>query len=114
MKCFRVLMAISWVLIMALTIHVVSAHGLNWPVVFIGDLFEFNWRSQFYVDFSVLLLILFLWINWREASTMKGLVCGLLSVFMGGMFAFAYLVYESYVAKGNVKAFLLGAHYRNE
>ena len=114
MTIFRLSMAASWVLIMSLTLYIVSVHGINWPVVFFGDLFSFDWRSQFNTDFLIHLVLLFSWVYWREASKIKGLVYGLLSVFMGGMFGFAYLLYASYAAKGNVKAILLGSHYNGE
>lgn len=114
MTTFRLAMAASWVLIMGLTIYIVSVHGFNWPAVFFGDLLNVDWRTQFNIDFLFHLLILFSWVYWREASKLKGLIYGFLSVIMGGMFGFAYLLYASYTAKGNVKAILLGSHYNGE
>ena len=114
MTIFRLSMAASWVLIMSLTIYIVSVHGFNWPVVFFSDVLGFDWRSQFNTDFLIHLFILFSWVYWREESKVKGVVYGFLSVIMGGMFGFAYLLYASYAAKGNVKALLLGSHYNGE
>ena len=41
---------------------------------------------------------------------MKGHVCGFLSIVMGGMFSFPYILYAIYVAKGDPKGILLGEH----
>lgn len=113
MTIFRASMAASWVLIMGVTIYVVAVHGINWPVVYFGDLFALNWRSQFNLDLLIHLALFYSWVYWREESKTKGMVYGFLTL-MGGMFSFAYLLYASYAAKGNVKKFLLGMHYKEE
>lgn len=114
MTLFRLSMAASWVMIMSLTLYVVSSYGVNWPAVYFGDLIAMNWRTQFNADFLVHLLLLCSWVYWREESKVKGAIYGFLSIIMGGMFGFAYLLYASYAAKGNVKAILLGSHYKGE
>lgn len=52
------------------------------------------------------------WISWREGFTAKGYVFGFLSIVMGGMFSFPYLLYTTYTAKGNAIEVLLGTHER--
>ena len=114
MKGFRIFMAVAWVAIMASTIYAANALGYFWPAVYFGDLFDHPWRSQFNTDFLIHLFILCSWIYWRESSKIKGAIYGFLSIFMGGMFGFAYLFYASYTARGNVSAMLLGSHYQGE
>lgn len=110
MTLFRILLALSWVLIMASTIYAVNQAGFNWPKVYIGDLFGHPWRSQFNTDFLIHLFLLCSWIYWREESKLKGAVYGFLSIIMGGMFGFAYLLHATYKSKGDVSAILLGSH----
>jgi hypothetical protein len=100
---------VSAVAIFLLTYVVTASHGFNWPAMAIGDIFALNWRSQFNVDFIVHLLLLATWISWREGFTAKGFVFGFLSIVMGGMFGFPYILYATYVAKGDPKALLLGS-----
>lgn len=50
------------------------------------------------------------WIVWREGNTFKGYVFGFLSIFLGGMFGFPYILYATYKAQGNPKLIVLGAH----
>jgi len=67
-----------------------------------------NWRTQFDFDFIVHLLILALWISWREGFTAKGYFFGALSIVMGGMFSFPYLIHASLKSRGDVEMLLLG------
>lgn len=50
---------------------------------------------------------------WREGFTAKGYIFGFLSVFMGGMFGFPYLLHAIYKAKGDPKLMLLGVNAGN-
>jgi len=114
MTNFRVFLALSWVLIMGITLYAVSQLGYNWPAVFFTDLVGNEWRSQFNTDFLIHLFLLCAWIYWREESKVKGAVYGFLSIFLGGMFGFAYLLFHTFKANGNMKAILLGSHYNGE
>lgn len=78
------------------------------------DLIAMSWRSQFDTDFLIYLLLGATWISWREGFTLKGHVFGFLSVFLGGMFSFPYLLHTTYTANGNPKAILLGIHVTQE
>lgn len=111
MHLLRMFLFISTVIIFAVSVFVVSTTGINWPVVFFGDLIELDWRSQFNIDFLIHLFLLATWIAWREGFTTKGFVFGFLSIFMGGMFGFPYLLHATYKAKGDPKAVLLGVHH---
>ncbi|MDH3607765.1 MAG: hypothetical protein OEQ24_00805 [Gammaproteobacteria bacterium] len=110
MNLLRLYLVASTVIIFALSIYVVATGGINWPVVYFGDILGFDWRSQFNIDFLIHLFLLAIWISWREGFTAKGNIFGFLSIFMGGMFGFPYLLYATYKANGNPKLVLLGVH----
>ena len=108
MALLKIFLIISAVIIFAVTFVVVTSHGINWPSVFFGDVLEMNWRTQFNVDFLIHLLLLATWIAWRERFTAKGYLFGFLSIFMGGMFGFLYILYASMQSKRDPKVMLLG------
>ncbi|GAB4196068.1 MAG: hypothetical protein Tsb002_29160 [Wenzhouxiangellaceae bacterium] len=110
MTIIRAFLVVSTVLIYILTAIACVYHGFNWPAVAINDLMALNWRTQFDTDFIVYLLIVATWIAWREGLTAKGAAFGLVSIVMGGMFSFPYILYATYQANGNPKALLLGVH----
>ena len=110
MAMLRFFLLVSTILIYVFTYFAVAAQGINWPAVAFGDILALNWRSQFDVDFVIHLLLLATWISWREGFSMKGHVFGFLSIVMGGMFSFPYLLSAIYVAKGDPKRILLGDH----
>lgn len=98
------------VAIYALTLIATLKSGPNWPAVAIGDLLELGWRSQFDTDFLVHLFLLATWVVWREGATAKAYLYGFLSIVLGGMFSFPYIVYATYKARAEPKALLLGVH----
>lgn len=110
MKLLRIFLLAATIIIFAITYYAVVSKGINWPAVFFGDLLGLDWRSQFNADFLIHLFLLATWIAWREGFTPKGYVFAFLSIFMGGMFGFPYLLYATYQAKGDPKLVLLGVH----
>lgn len=108
MATLRIFLLASTVSIYLFTYFALSESGINWPAVAIGDILALNWRSQFDIDLVIHLLLLATWISWREGFSLKGHVFGVLSIVMGGMFSFPYLIYATYAAKGDPKAVLLG------
>ena len=114
MFILRTFLIVSTALIYVMTLIATVNHGVNWPAVAVQDLIALDWRSQFDADFLIYLLLGATWISWREGFTPKGHLFGFLSVFMGGMFSFPYLLHATYQAKGNPKAVLLGIHTEHE
>ena len=110
MTTLRALLIVSTIAIYLFTYAAAASHGVNWPAVAINDILALNWRSQFDIDFVLHLLLLATWISWREGFTAKGYAFGFLSIVMGGMFSFPYILYATYIAKGDPKEVLLGAH----
>ena len=113
MTLLRILLILSTVAIYLLTYFALVSQGANWPAIAISDIQALNWRSQFDVDFLIHLLLLAIWISWREGFTPKGHVFGFLSIILGGMFSFPYLIHASYIAKGNPAKILLGKSYQS-
>ncbi len=103
-------MAISTIAIYTLTVIAIKSQGWNWPAIAINDLLALNWRTQFDFDFIIHLLLLALWITWRGGATAKAYLFGFLSIFMGGMFSFPYIIFATYKAKAKPRELLLGVH----
>ncbi|MDJ0788423.1 MAG: hypothetical protein QNK05_16575 [Myxococcota bacterium] len=108
MPTLRLFLIVATVAIYAMTVIASVSHGINWPAVAVADLMELSWRSQFNTDFLIYLLLFAAWITWREGGTPKGYAFGVLSVVMGGMFSFPYLLRATYVGNGDPRAVLLG------
>lgn len=110
MKILRYFLVLSTIIIYSMTVIAMNGYGFNWPAVAVGDLMGLNWRSQFDIDLIIHLILLASWVVWREGATARAYLYGFLSVVMGGMFSFPYIVYASIQANGNVKTMLLGVH----
>jgi hypothetical protein len=106
----RTFLVASTVAIFAISIYAAVTKGINWPAIYFGDLLHLDWRSQFNTDFLIHLFLLATWITWREGFTAKGFLFGFLSIFMGGMFGFPYLLVVTYKEKGDPRGVLLGVH----
>jgi uncharacterized membrane protein (DUF485 family) len=110
MKAFRILLTVSTLVIYMLTVIAIVAHGWNWPAIAINDLLALNWRTQFDFDFIIHLLLLASWVVWREGANARAYLFGFLSIVMGGMFSFPYIIYATYKASGKPRALILGVH----
>ena len=110
MNGLKLFLIASTVMIYGVTVLAVQAEGFFWPAVYFGDLAEFNWRTQFNADFLVHLFLLATWISWREGFTPKGFLLGFLSIFMGGMVGFPYILWAIIKSGGDPKKTLLGVH----
>ena len=111
MTASRIFLILATVLIYAITVVATMSYGPNWPAVALSDLAALNWRSQFDADFILYLIIFATWVSWREGFTARTHALGVLSIVMGGMFGFPYLLYATYVAEGDPKRVLLGKQY---
>jgi len=109
MIAFRAFLVVVFLVIAGYTLAVVANHGLNLLAVFFGDITAMRWPGQFNLDFMCMLLLAGLWVGWRHRFSVAGMVLGLLAVFGGALFLSAYLLVESFRAKGDVRTLLLGA-----
>ena len=110
MNALRIMLVTSTVAIYALTVIAIMSQGWNWPAVAINDLLALDWRTQFDFDFIIHLLLLASWVVWREGANANAYVFGLLSIIMGGMFSFPYIILATYKARAKPRALLLGVH----
>ena len=114
MKILCIILLLSTVWIYIFTFIAIMSQGWNWPAIAINDLLALNWRTQFDFDFLIHLLLLASWVIWREGANSKAYLFGFLSVFLGGMFSFPYILFATYKAKAQPRAILLGVHVENE
>lgn len=110
MTLLRTYLLTAMLVIFVATIYVVITMGINWPVVFFGDILSLNWRSHINVDFLLHLCLLAIWVIWREGFSRAGFLLGFLCIFLGATFGFPYLLLATYQAKGNLETLLLGVH----
>ena len=113
MNFLRIFLIVATLIIYSITIYALGTKGINWPEVFFGDLFGLDWRSQFNADFLIHLFLFATWIVWREGFSLRGFLFAFLSIFMGGMFGFPYLLWVTYKANGDPISVLLGVHAAN-
>jgi len=113
MKALRILLLIATMGIYIFTAKAIISNGWNWPAVAISDLQALDWRTQFDFDFIVHLLLLASWVVWREGGSVKAYVFGFLSIVLGGMFSFPYIIYATFKARAEPTALLLGVHFRH-
>lgn len=78
--------------------------------IFGGDIQVLTWRGQFDVDFLGHLIVLALWVAWRNKFSVGGIAMGFLCVLGGGVVSFAYLFVLTCANQGDVRRILLGRH----
>jgi hypothetical protein len=108
MGAFRVLLVVVFVTICGYTAVVVANHGSNLFPVFFGDIGKVAWAGQFNLDFMGFLTLSALWLAWRHQFSPLGCMLGVLGFFGGAPLLTAYLLYQSFAAKGDVRILLLG------
>jgi hypothetical protein len=108
MQILRAILIVGWLLVLWITMHAIQAMGASAS----GDIFmrDFGhpWRAQFNTDFSFHLLLMALWILYREKSLIRGIPFAVLSIVGGGAFSLAYILVATFVAKGDIRRLLLG------
>jgi len=98
------------VIIFGVTFAAVADSGINWPHAFLSDLFALNWRSQFNTDLVIHLVLMGVWVAWREGGGLKGNIYGVFCVIWGGMFTFPYLLIAMAKSRGDMAQLFLGEH----
>lgn len=108
MQILRAILIVGWVLVMWVSIHAVQAMGASASGdIFMRD-FSHPWRAQFNTDFSFHLLLMALWILYREKRLIRGIPFAVLSILVGGAFSLAYILVATFAAKGDFRRLLLG------
>lgn len=108
MRGLRLFVLALWIAIVAVTWRAAAELGLGGGNVFFAD-FAHPWRAQFDADLSLHLLVVAVWVFWRERSKLVGVACAALCA-LGGLFTFLYLLVAVARARGDARALLLGAH----
>ncbi len=108
MTAFRSLLVLFFVAITAYTGVVAWNHGMDLFSVFFGDMARLGWPGQFNLDFTCMLALSGLWVSWRHRFRAGGVLLGVVAFFGGAMFLSVYLLVESFRAKGDAAALLLG------
>ncbi len=108
MNTFRALLVGMTLALAAYTVMAVSHGGWNLFPVFFGDVAKAGWAGQFDLDFSCYLLLSGSWIAWRNRFTPAGIALGLFGAIGGTLVLGPYLLVESFRAKGDMRALLLG------
>lgn len=108
MNVFRALLVGMTLALAFYTVMVISHAGWNLFPAFFGDVAKAEWAGQFDLDFSCYLLLSGSWIAWRHRFTPTGIVLGLLGAVGGTLVLGPYVLVESFRAKGEVRALLLG------
>lgn len=109
MNIFRVVIGIVWIALVIITMQALQQMGIDGANVFISDLAH-PWRLQFNADFSAHVLLMALWIIYREPKLWVGIIFAALSGFIGGAFSLAYIFVASFRAGGDSRKLLLGMH----
>jgi len=108
MNIFRALLLVAWILVIWVSFHAIQTMGVNAAgAIFMGD-FAYPWRAQFNTDFSFHLLLMALWIGYRERKLIWGIPLGVASIMLGGAFSLAYILVVTYLEKGDMRRVLLG------
>ncbi|MET0370411.1 MAG: DUF1475 family protein [Sphingobium sp.] len=109
LNLFRLALAAGWVLLFIVSAMAVSALGADAAGdFFFGDMAH-PWRAQFNIDFALHLLLVAVWMTWRDRLWFRGLFFGICAILFGAVFTFAFLIVESFRLGGDVRAVLLGA-----
>jgi hypothetical protein len=109
MRVFQIVLVIAWLVLMVVTVRAFDQLGPNAGNVFFGD-FAHPWRAQFLADFSLHILLMSVWMIYREPRLWVGIVCAFFSIMGGGVFTLAYILVASVRAHGNSRQLLLGKH----
>ncbi|MDX2130364.1 MAG: hypothetical protein SFU91_15115 [Chloroherpetonaceae bacterium] len=104
----RIILILQIVSVSIYTIIAGSNEGWDLFSVFFGNIKVMGWNGQFNLDFSTYLLLSGLWIMWRNNFSISSIAFGFAAMVLG-IIAFAgYVLYLSYVEKGDVKKILVG------
>lgn len=106
MKLFRICLVAAWLVMVPITIHALSTHGISGLGVFFTD-FHSPWRAQINSDFSVHLGLAMAWILYREPTRIRGALLAAPAL-LGSVYLLPYILIASYKAGGRFDALLLG------
>lgn len=108
MTALRLHLGLVFLALAGYTGVVAANHGMNLLPAFFGAMAGFGWQGQFNLDFLCMLSLSGFWVARRHRFGATGLLLGACAFFGGALFLSAYLLIESYRARGDLAALLLG------
>ena len=108
MVMLRLVLAVGWIAVALFTLQAIRLEGLDAGMVFVTDIAAMNWRGAFNVDFICYVVLFALWVMWRHRFSPLGILCGVLCLGGGTLVVAIYLLIASVVARGDIRALLLG------
>jgi len=114
MLIFRGFLLVFSLAITAYTVAVIGEHGWGLFPVYFNSLGDVDWPGQFNADFAGYLMLSALWVAWRHRFSTLGIGLALVMGFGGAMFFMPYLLVALDIAKGDLKALLLGARVNDD
>jgi hypothetical protein len=107
MPLFRSILLALAVLMWFMTVRATLLLGAAGSWVFVTD-FDQPWRAMINSDFGVHVLLVVLWILYRERSIMIGVLCALGELLLGMPFTLLYIIAATYRERGEMRRVLLG------
>jgi hypothetical protein len=107
MQLFRGTLLALAALLWFLTVRATVLLGTAGAWVFVTD-FDQPWRAMINSDFSVHVLLVVLWMFYRERSIPVGILCALGELLLGMPFTLLYLIAATYRERGDMRRVLLG------
>src|SRR5271170_990371 len=101
---FRVLMVIAWLAMVWISYVAIRDMGASVAVKIFFDDYNHPWRAQFNSDFLVHLLLAMTWFLYRFKSPWKGILCAVLTWFIGSVFVLPFIFVTLARNGGNVAA----------
>lgn len=111
MIALRIILVVVWAVVLWSTVLAIHSDGLAMSAdVFSSDLLAGNWRSQFNIDLLSHMLLVGIWVAWRQKFSILGLFLGLLSI-NGGLFTLIYVLILTVAHKGDLNKVLMGKNF---
>ena len=109
MTALRIVVGIAWITVLVVSVRAIQQLGVDGVNIFFDD-FAQPWRAQFNTDFSAHLLLMAMWIFYREPQRWLGVLGAVLAICFGGAFSLAYVLVATFRARGDTRQVLLGKH----
>jgi hypothetical protein len=110
MALFRLILLALAALLWFLTVRATLLLGAGGSWVFVTD-FDQPWRAMINSDFSVHVLLVVLWMLYRERLIVVGILCALGELLLGMPFTLLYIIAVTYRERGDMRRVLLGCHF---
>ncbi|WP_439621176.1 hypothetical protein [Hyphomonas sp.] len=98
----RAALLAAWIAMLFVSVRAITGLGADTAGdIFFAD-FAHPWRAQFNTDLILHLGLVGGWIVWREKRLVTGIPFAILSVMLGGVFTFAYLLVRAFTQERSI------------